>query len=70
LCAFQTIPRLTDCERTWTYCCSPLILLPITFVENFSFCGHKVIVEPTAEELELKDLKKMSSEIPSDDVPF
>lgn len=66
LCCFQTIPQLTDCSKTWTYCCVPLITFPGILTENCSLRGIKVArIQPglTPHEKELievkKDLKKL-----------
>ena len=61
LCCFQTIPQLTDCSKTWTYCCVPIITFPSILSENCSLRGIKVArIKPglTPHEKELIEVRK------------
>jgi ankyrin repeat protein len=70
LCPCQTIPRMTDCERTWKYCITPIILLPETCVEECSLLGNRPHVIPTTEDKDKKDLEEMTKDVIVDDTTF
>ena len=61
LCPFQTIPQLTDCGKTWKWCCLPILEFPAELTASCSVSGIKVarIMPDTSEdEKKLEKIKK------------